>query len=90
MNDSKPNTANDRIEALRKREAAIKAAIAAEQIRRQKRRDKDHARLVTIFGACLLSDLETHPELRAGFEQSLKRTATGRDLEFLQSKGWRL
>jgi hypothetical protein len=34
--------------------------------------------------------LETHPDLGAIFKQSLKRTASARDMTLLRSKGWRL
>jgi hypothetical protein len=90
MNDTKPNVGNDRLEALRKREAALRLLIAREQTLELKRKQKDRARHAAIVGACLLADLEQYPELKTVFEQSLKRTATGRDLEYLQSKGWRL
>jgi hypothetical protein len=42
---------NGKIEALRKREAAIKAALAAEQVKQQKRKERDNARLASIIGA---------------------------------------
>ena len=84
------HVANPKLEALRKREQSLKSAIAAEQVKQQKRREKEHARHVTIFGACLLADLEEHPEMGTVFEQCLRRTATGRDSDYLKSKGWRL
>lgn len=90
MDEPKGSSGNSRIEALRQREQALKAAIAVEQVKQQKRKEKDHARLVSIVGACLLADLETHPELREAVLQSLRRTATERDIAFLNTKGWRL
>ncbi|MFZ0230681.1 MAG: hypothetical protein WAL41_27910, partial [Mycobacterium sp.] len=80
MNDSKTNTADDRIQALRKREAAIRLLIAREQTLQLKRKEKDRARLAAIVGACLLADMEDHPEVREAILQSLRRTATERDI----------
>jgi muramidase (phage lysozyme) len=68
----------------------LNARIAEVQRAEDSRERKAETRYKIIFGACLLADLEAHPELRSAFEQSLKRTATGRDLELLKSKGWRL
>ena len=68
----------------------LNARIAEVQRAEDSRERKAETRYKIIFGACLLADLETHPELRAAYEQSFKRTAAGRDLEFLKSRGWRL
>jgi hypothetical protein len=72
------NMVNDKLDALRKREAALRAAISEEKVRQQKRAEKDHARLASIVGECLL------------MEESLKRNATPRDAEFLKSRGWKV
>jgi hypothetical protein len=77
-----------RIEALRRREKTLKAAIATEQLRLQKRREKAQARLVSIVGSCLLSDLEANPQLAILLQESLKRCVDPRDIEFLRAHGW--
>jgi hypothetical protein len=78
----------ERIEALRKREQALKAAIAAEQIRLARSRERVQERLVRIIGSCLLSDLEANPSLLSLLQESLKRFANPRDVEFLRAQGW--
>jgi hypothetical protein len=81
---------NARLDALRKREADIKAAIAEEKVRQQKRAEKDHARLASIIGECLLADMKVDPKLALLLEESLKRNASPRDAEFLRHMGWRI
>jgi hypothetical protein len=78
----------NKLDALRKREAALKAAIAAEQVRQQKRKEKVQARLASVLGACILVDLKTSPQLGALIEESLKRNCNPRDAEFLRATGW--
>ena len=78
-----------RIEALRKREQAIKAAIAAEQIRRQKRREKDDARLFAIVGEALVKNAAQSPDFRLMLKQVLQSAALREtDRAFLAGKGW--
>ncbi|WP_263356140.1 hypothetical protein [Acidicapsa ligni] len=79
-----------RLEQLRRREATLRTAIAEEKVRQQKRAEKDHARLASIVGECLLADLEVDSKLGLLLEESLKRNATPRDAEFLKSRGWRI
>lgn len=80
---------NERIEALRKREQAIKAAIAAEQIRRQKRKEKDDARLFSIVGAALVQNAAQSPDFRLMLNQVLQSAALREaDRLFLAAKGW--
>jgi hypothetical protein len=82
--------ANDRLEQLRRREAAVRAAIAEEKVRQQKRAEKDHARLASVVGECLMADLEVDQNLRLLLEESLKRNASPRDAEFLRHMGWKI
>ena len=84
------NGAANRLDALKKREAAVRLLIAREQTLLLKRKQKDRARLAAIVGACLLADMEDHPDVREAILQSLRRTATERDIAFLKTKGWRL
>ncbi len=83
-------TNSDRLEQLRRKEAALRAAIAEEKVRQQKRAEKDHARLASIIGECLLADLDVDSKLGLLLEESLKRNANPRDAEFLKSRGWRI
>ena len=82
--------AEGKLEALRRRETALKAAIAAEQLRLQKCRERTQARLASILGSCLLSDLEANPQLLVLLQESLKRRAESRDIEFLRVQGWEI
>jgi len=87
MNDG--TNSNERIEALRKREQAIKAAIAAEQVRRQKRREKDDGRLFSIVGAALVQNAAQSPDFRLMLKQVLQSAALREsDRAFLAGKGW--
>lgn len=79
-----------RLEALRKREAALREQIAAERIRLERKREREHARLASIVGACLLDDLSGNSETGLLIEESLKRNSDPRDAEFLRSKGFRI
>jgi len=80
---------NSRIDLLRQREAAVRAAIAAEKVRQQKRRDKDVAREAAVIGEALVR----HAGQSADFGLMLKQvlgTAELResDRAFLALKGW--
>jgi hypothetical protein len=79
-----------RLEQLRRKEAALRAAIAEEKVRQLKRAEKDHARLASIIGECFMADLEVDPKLGLLLEESLKRNASPRDAEFLRSRGWHI
>jgi len=79
-----------RLEQLRRKEAALRAEIAREKVRQLKRAEKDHDRLASIIGECLMADIEVDPKLGLLLEESLKRNASPRDAEFLRSRGWRI
>lgn len=78
-----------KLEALRKREANIKAQIAQLEASRKSRLRKEDTRLKVLVGAAILADVELHPETRAGVEAVLKRAISApRDRDFLKAKGW--
>lgn len=80
---------NDRIDALLRREAALKAAIAQEKVRRQKRKEKDDARLFSIVGAALVQNAEQAPDFRLMLKQVLQAAELrDSDRAFLTGKGW--
>jgi len=83
-----PETNGHRLEALRKREQALRALIAAENDRLQKRRARIHARHAAIVGACVLDDLANNPQLAVLLEEILKRHASPQDAPFLKERGW--
>lgn len=80
---------NNRIQILRKREAALREAIAAEKVREQKRRAKDDARLHSILGNALVEHAEQSSDLRLMLQQVLQSAVKAdSDRNFLKTKGW--
>jgi hypothetical protein len=84
-----PAAVNAKLDALRKREAALRAAIANEKVRQQKRLEKDDARLFSIVGAALVQNAAHSSDFRLMLKQVLQ-AAEMRDTDraFLTSKGW--
>jgi Spy/CpxP family protein refolding chaperone len=79
----------EKLELLRKREAQIKAQIAALESAQKSKQRKEDTRLKVLLGAAMLADTAIHPETRAGIEALLERAITAaRDRDFLKSKGW--
>ncbi len=72
MGDAKSST--NRLVTLRKREAALKAAIAAEQVRQQKHRERDRSRLAAAIGIAVLEEAAHVPDFELLIKQTLKRT----------------
>ena len=82
-------TANPKLEALRKKEAAIKAQIAQAEAKQRNQNRKEDTRLKVLVGAAILSDVMHHPETREGVHAVLNRAIIApRDREFLKVKGW--
>lgn len=93
MNTSNGTNANDKIEALRKREAALKAAIAAEQVRRQKAQAKIAAREFSAVGEALCKYAAKSPEFHSTLKAMLSAAVGTIDeatKKFLSSRGWGL
>lgn len=80
---------NGKIEALRKREAALKAAIAAEQVRQQKRKQKTEGREFAAIGEALVKYAGQSTEFKLMLTQVLASAVTD-DLtrKFLAGRGW--
>ena len=80
---------NDKIEALRKREADIRAKIAAEETKRRKREEKELSRVKLLVGGAFLADIEKNSDTRAGVVAVLDRAITNeKDRAFLKAQGW--
>jgi uncharacterized membrane protein len=88
MQSNSESNHNARIEALRKREQALKNAIAAEKIRIERRREKEKLRHAMILGTSLLSDLDDYPQMKTLLQEILQRHSNPRDAEFLRAQGW--
>jgi hypothetical protein len=81
---------NDRLEALRKREAALREAIAFEKVRQQKKNEKDDARLHSIIGEALVNNAALHPDFELMLKGILKsqKSFTDGEAKLLRMKGW--
>ncbi len=84
------STVNGKLEALRRREEALKAAIAQEKVRQQKRREKDDARLHSIIGEALVGNAAKHPDFELMLKGILKSATSfsDGDKKLLRAKGW--
>jgi len=81
--------AEDKLEALRKRQEEIRAKIAEEETKRRKREEKEETRLKLLVGSAVLADIEKSPETKAALLAVVERGITApKDREFLKSKGW--
>jgi len=88
MNDSNGNR-NGRIELLRKREAEIRAAIAAETVKRKRREFKELERLKNVIGGALLATAAEDPAFAVHLKERLQKAAlVESETNFLRSKGW--
>jgi hypothetical protein len=78
-----------RLDALRKREASLKAAIAEEQRRHQRRSARAHARLVSLLGSTVIAHTARDPNFKLMLQQVL-RTAEldARSRQFLSTMDW--
>jgi hypothetical protein len=82
---------SDKLAGLRNREAALRKAIAIEQVRLQKRRDKDRARLATVIGEAMLVEALRVTDFELLLKQTLKRTVKDeKAAKFLAEMGWLL
>lgn len=83
-----------KLEALKqKREfvlSRLNARIAEEERKEANRQRKQDIREKIIVGACVLTDMEKHPELQEAVLQSLRRMATQKEIAFLKERGWKL
>jgi len=88
MNDGNGNR-NGRIELLRKREAEIRAAIAAETVKRKKREFRDLEKLKTVIGGALLCSASEDATFALHLKERLQKAAiVESEKNFLRSKGW--
>lgn len=82
---------NSKLEALRKREAEVKARIAAEEAKEKAKERKDETREKVLVGAGMLADVKAGKTNREGVTEILKRAIVApKDREFLKGRGWNL
>lgn len=86
---TKNNSNNNKLEALRKKEAALKAAIAAEQVKQQKRNQRENERLFSVVGHALVENATKNPSFGLMVKQVLQAAELREtDRVFLTGKGW--
>jgi hypothetical protein len=84
-----PKIVNEKLESLRRKEAALKAAIATEKVRQQKRKEKEDARLFSIVGEVLVKNAAQSPDFQLMLKQVLQSAALREtDRVFLAAKAW--
>jgi hypothetical protein len=83
------NDVDGKIEALRKKQSALKAAIAREVVRAQEKRRKDDGRLFAITGEAVIRSARRSPQFELMLKQVLQ-SAEMRDTDraYLAGKGW--
>ena len=80
---------NAKLEALRKKEAALREAITLEKVRQQKRQAKEAARVHAILGQALALHAMKFADFRLMLKQVLQSSELQEsDRAFLTKKGW--
>jgi len=88
MSDNTTNGAA-RLDALRKREQALRLTITAELDRERKRQARQRERLVAIMGNALLDEADRSPNFKIMLKQTLSTAvADGKARQFLSQMGW--
>lgn len=78
-----------KIEKLRKREAALRAAIAEEKVRQLKAKERLEAREFAVVGEALVRYAGQSPEFRTMLQQVLPSAVTDEKAQrFLHERGW--
>lgn len=80
---------NGKLAALRKKEAELKAKIAAIEAQENAKRRKEDTRVKVLIGAAFVTDIEKNPDTRADVLKVIDRAITAeKDRAFLKSQGW--
>jgi len=78
-----------KLDALRRKQDAIRAKIARLEAREKAAAQKENTRLIMIVGAAILANVSHNPETRAGVIAVLeKAVAAPRDRAFLKNRNW--
>lgn len=89
-NGKNGSNGNERIEFLKKREAEIRAKLAEERLKQQKREWREYKRLKDIVGGALLAKSAEDAEIEDMVKRIVKAapiTSEG-DKRILRAKGW--
>jgi hypothetical protein len=84
------NNPTTRIDLLKQRERDIRAALAAEQMKLAKRRQRDTERLERIIGGAVVKAAAVFPQFKAVIAQTALREVDGKTREFLTARGWEI
>jgi hypothetical protein len=79
---------NAKLEKLRPRDAALKAAIAVEQVKQQRAKAKLQAREFAAVGAAVCAYASRSAEFRGMVSEALPVVCDAKTREFLVSRGW--
>ncbi len=83
------NEATRKLDALLKRQAAVRAALREEREKRKEIAQRDHERRVGIVGRAVLAKAGQSPEFKEFLAGVLRTTVTDQSEEkFLKSHGW--
>jgi hypothetical protein len=86
-NEKNGSNGNGRLDALKKREAEIRARIAQEKVRQQKHEEKEQVRLEHIIGRVALQHVADHPEFAAALKPALQSVITEGERNLLRIRG---
>jgi hypothetical protein len=83
------NNIDAKLDTLLKKEAALRAAIAAERVRRQKRAEKDDARLDSIIGRVSRAESARDTDLKARILAAMQKAELAEaERKLARAKGW--
>ena len=89
MENTNGDTGGGRIAALKERERQIRAAIAAETVKRKKREFRELEKLKTIIGGALLCSASEDATFALHLRERLQKAAiVESEKSFLRSKNW--
>jgi hypothetical protein len=83
------NNGDAKLDTLLKKEAALRAAIAAEKVRRQKRAEKDDARMNSIVGRVAVAEARQDSDLKIRIRAAMQKAELAEaERKLARAKGW--
>jgi hypothetical protein len=87
MTDSTKSNGNGRLDALKKREADIRARIAQEKVRQQKRDEKEQDRAEHIVGRAAVAYAASDPKFVEQLKPALQSITADGEKNLLRARG---
>jgi hypothetical protein len=87
MTDSTKSNGNGRLDALKKREADIRARIAQEKVREQKREEKEQERAERIVGRAAVAHAASDPKFAELLKPALQSVMADGERKLLRARG---